>query len=49
MYFVRYCNKRKLDENWLEAKVNVVQILKTWYPRTQLTEIYQHKVVPQKL
>ena len=48
IYFVRYCNKRNSTENWLEAKVNVVQIQKTWYPRTQLTEIYQHRVVPQK-
>ena len=36
-------------ENWLEAKVNVVQIQKNRYPHTQLDEIYQHRVVPQKL
>ena len=41
IYFVRYCNKRKSTKNWLEVKVNVVQIQKTWYPRTQLTDIYQ--------
>ena len=29
IYFVRYYNKRKSTENWLEAKVNVVQIQKT--------------------
>ena len=28
IYFVRYCNKRSSTENWLEAKVNVVQIQK---------------------
>ena len=49
IYFVRYYNNRKLTENWLEANVNVVQIQKTWFPRTQLIEIYQHRVVPQKL
>ena len=49
--FVRYiyCNKRKSTENWLGAKVNVVQIQKTCFPRTQLTEVYQHRAVPQKL
>ena len=26
MHFVRYCSKRKLNEKWLEAKVNLVQI-----------------------
>ena len=51
IYFVCYCicNKRKLTENWLEAKVNVVQIQKTSYLLAQLIEVYQHKVVPQKL
>ena len=49
IYFIRYCNKRNSTENWLEAKVNVVQIQKTCYLGTQLTEIYQHRVVPQNL
>ena len=29
LYFIRYCNKRKLNEKRLEAKVNFVQIQKT--------------------
>ena len=50
IYFVRYCNKRNSTENRIEAKVNVVQIQENSYPdRTQLNEIYQHRVVPQKL
>ena len=33
--------------NGLEARSNVVQFQKSWYPRSQLTEIYQHRVEPQ--
>ena len=43
IYFKNYIfQKKNSTENWLKAKVNVVQIQKNWYPRTQLTEIHQH-------
>ena len=35
--------------NRLEAKVKIFQFQKTWYPCTQFTKIYQHKVEPLKL
>ena len=34
------------NENRLETKVNIVQFQKTWYPRAQLTELYQLRVEP---
>ena len=32
----------------LKAKVNVVQFQQKLYPLAHLTEIYEHRVVPQK-